>query len=90
MAKTVIVVHNPIRVNDVDYSTGDRIAGDLADEVLANPVWARFVTRAPEGVHADLEADDDAIQIPAKPAAPVAPAAAAATASTTLTDTTNK
>jgi hypothetical protein len=88
---TVVVVHDPITVDGVDYGRGDRLFGDAADAVLANPIWARAVVRAPEDMH---DIPDDAVtaapapQIAAPPPAPSVPAAAAATVPVTLTDTT--
>lgn len=85
---TVVIVHDNITVNGIDCQRGDKLFGENAEAALANPIWARSVTRAPDGVHD--EPTDAPIQVPAPSAAPVAAPTAAATVAMTLTDTTNK
>ena len=69
---STVVVHDPINVNGVEFNRGDVISGSLADDVLANQVWARSVTRVP----------DEAVDVPAAdepaPAPSVVPAPAPA------------
>lgn len=84
---TVVIVHDNITVNGIDCQRGDKLFGDNADAALANPIWARSVTRAPDGVHDEPADDSQPIQIAARPVAPAAGSTAASTVATTLTDT---
>jgi hypothetical protein len=75
---STVVVHAPINVNGVEFGRGDVIRGSLADDVLANQVWASSVTPVPDEAIPAADEPAPAPSVAPAPAPAVRPAPVAA------------